>query len=268
MKVILNRLSIPMQLIVILTFSIVIYVTIWKIFLYKDRAVAEDYKMLASIPAEEIIYYQKNKPESWKDYVAVSQGARNHQEETLKQLQMQLNKNVKFKDLNWSGVDNNMKKTARYYRQLIDKYPVYTPGKYVFPLKQTCYYEDTYGAGREGGKRYHQGTDLFDNKGTEIINVCSGIVEKLGWNRLGGERVGVRGEDGNYYYYAHLDKINQKLWIGQEIKQGELIGTMGNTGDAISTPDHLHFGIELPNGEWLNPYSLLKTWGYHKFGSM
>jgi hypothetical protein len=53
-------------------------------------------------------------------------------------------------------------------------------------------------------------------KGHRFFSVCDGTVEKLGWNRLGGERVGVRGKDGHYYYYAHLDKINQELYIDKK----------------------------------------------------
>jgi murein DD-endopeptidase MepM/ murein hydrolase activator NlpD len=68
---------------------------------------------------------------------------------------------------------------------------------------------------------------------------------------------------GNYYYYAHLDKINSNLYITKQINKGDLLGTMGNTGDAATTPDHLHFGIELPNGNWVNPYSFVKVWEYY-----
>jgi len=277
MRRILGSLGRQLRLILIFVLIMLVAATIWKLFTYQD-IVIEDYRLLASIPAEEIIDFQMNEDETWKDYVAVSQAIRDHHDAEnnnqdskaiiLEKIQTQLDRNIKFQNLNWSGVDSSIKKTARNYRKILDKYPVYIYGKYTFPLKKTCYYIDTYGADREGGKRLHQGTDLFDKKGTEIFTVCNGTIEKLGWNRLGGERVGVRGEDGNYYYYAHLDTINKDLWVGKKISQGKLIGTMGNTGDAITTPDHLHFGIELPSGEWLNPYVLLKVWEYHKFDSV
>ncbi|NLL51614.1 MAG: M23 family metallopeptidase [Peptococcaceae bacterium] len=266
------------QLVIISLCLIAIAFGIWKLFAYQQDSTAADYELLMTIPPEEIISIQKNRSESWQDYLALQQAVkiftktgkgkveeRGEIEEALKALQVQLDRNTDFKNLDWGIVPKDIKKIAGQIRKILDQYPVYQPGRYEFPLPRSCYYEDTFGADREGGRRTHQGTDLFDIKGTKIFNVCSGTVEKLGWNRLGGERVGIRGEDGNYYYYAHLDEINPQLWVGKKISKGELIGTMGNTGDAITTPDHLHFGIELPNGEWLNPYPFLKVWEFHKF---
>lgn len=260
-----------LQLVVVLILTLLVAITIWKVFFTNNELVAKEYHLLASISPETIISLQQSRPDSWKDYTAVST-ATNHistgeQEQILRTLLTQLDGGTAFSKLNWWGIDRNVKKAAQYYRKLLDKYSIFTSGKYAFPLAQPCYYIDTYGAKREGGARSHQGTDLFDKKSTPILSVCPGTVERMGWNRLGGERVGVRGDDGNYYYYAHLDTINQELYIDKKIKKGDLLGTMGNTGDAVTTPDHLHFGIELPNGEWLNPYPFLKVWEYHKFGS-
>lgn len=262
-----------LQLLIILLLTIGVFITIWKLFITHDEVTAANYRTLSTISPEVIIQYQKQKPESWKNYVAVisasqslSQSNSAKNSNNLNKLLQQLDQNIKLKNIDWSDVDKNMKIKAQTYRTLLDKYPIYTPDNYLFPLRESYYYTDTYGAEREGGNRVHEGTDLFDDKGTPIVSVCDGIVEKLGWNRLGGERVGVRGNDGNYYYYAHLDTINKKLIVGEKISKGELIGTMGNTGDAITTPDHLHFGIELPNGEWVNPYSFLKVWEY-QFGN-
>ncbi len=257
------------QSILVIMSILLISTIIWKLFITKNKIIAKDYLLLASISPDIIIAFQQNKPELWKDYVTVITAGQNltveSKENLLNTILIQLDRGIDFQELNWYGIDKNIRKSAQYYRTLFDKYSVYTPGKYLFPLAQTCYYIDTYGADREGGLRSHQGTDLFDKKGTPIFSVCQGTVEKLGWNRLGGERVGVRGKDGNYYYYAHLETINQDLFISKEINKGELIGTMGNTGDAITTPVHLHFGIELLNGEWLNPYPLLKVWEYQRF---
>ncbi|NLI91680.1 MAG: M23 family metallopeptidase [Peptococcaceae bacterium] len=270
MRAILYRWKIPLQLIVIAVLVSFVSVVIWRLFIVKNKMIAEEYQLLASISSDEIIGYQKNKPDSWKDYIAVITACKNTsaaiREDLRKKLLSQLDNHTQFKNLKWNGADKNTQKTASQIRTLLNQYTIYDPGKYGFPLKQTCYYVDTYGADREGGARFHQGTDLFEKKGTPIYNVCPGTIEKLGWNRLGGERVGVRGDDGNYYYYAHLDKINPELIIGKKIKTGELIGQMGNTGDAISTSDHLHFGIELPNGQWLNPYPFLKVWDSHAKG--
>jgi len=265
------RLQRSFQLLFILLVTVFICFMVWKLFLSKNDSIAADYQLLATISPDEIHYYQINKPESWKEYIAVITAFKmnaeekitpNLQSETLTMLLKQLDNHADIQVLNWPQVDAKTKKSAIYLRTILDRYPIYVPGNYGFPLKQTCYYIDTYGADREGGKRLHQGTDLFDIKGTPIYSVSIGTVEKLGWNRLGGERVGIRGDDGNYYYYAHLDKINPALIIGAHVATGDFLGTMGNTGDALSTPDHLHFGIELPNGDWLNPYPFLKVWEY------
>ncbi|RNC28829.1 MAG: L-Ala--D-Glu endopeptidase [Candidatus Dichloromethanomonas elyunquensis] len=267
MKAYLYRSKILLEFIVILIVSGLVSVMIWKLFLLKNKSNIEDYQLLAAIEPDQIILYQKNKSNSWKDYMAIIAACKNitaaDREDLQQKLFSQLDKQISFKNLNWADTDKDIRKTAQNFRELLNHYSIFDHGKYGFPLKQTSYYTDTYGADREGGARVHQGTDLFNKKGTPIYNVCPGTIEKMGWNRLGGERVGVRGDDGNYYYYAHLDSINSQLVIGKRINIGDLIGKMGNTGDAISTPDHLHFGIELPNGEWLNPYPFLKVWEYH-----
>lgn len=149
--------------------------------------------------------------------------------------------------------------TLRRYQILIS-HPYYEPDRYAFPCPSDVWFEDTFGANREGGKRTHQGTDIFAPEGTAIYSVCDGKIEQLGWNRLGGERVGIRGFDGNYYYYAHLQAIAPELEKGMAVKKGQKLGTMGHTGDALTTPDHLHFGIQLPSQEWIDPYPFLKVW--------
>lgn len=253
---------------------ILIFSAVWNIMKDIDNTIAENYQILADLSPEVIISCQQNKPHTWEDYVAVYSAFEVKEKEkdritkdslntACNSIINQLNSGVTFPKLNWYGVNQDIQEKAGHYRLLLKKYPLYNPGKYKFPLPERCYYIDTFGADREGGARSHQGTDLFDKKGTPIFNVCPGRIERLGWNRLGGERVGVRGEDGNYYYYAHLDTINPELYINMKVTKGEFLGTMGNTGDAITTPDHLHFGIELPNGEWANPYSFLKVWEYH-----
>lgn len=172
----------------------------------------------------------------------------------------QLRVNTPFSDLNWSMLPVDTFKTVRRHREILKQYPYYYPNKYAFPVVGTTWFEDSFGADREGGVRRHEGTDLFGKEGTLTVSICGGKIEQLGWNRLGGERVGVRGDDGNYYYYAHLQYISPELVKGNRIEAGESIGGMGHTGDALTTPDHLHFGIELPNGQWINPYPFLAVW--------
>lgn len=196
---------------------------------------------------------------SWEDLLAIRSTL---SEETARPLVEQLQKKIAFSNLNWGSIPSHTVKMLTRRREILIRYPYLTPGKYRFPVVGKTWFEDSFGADREGGNRTHEGTDLFGAEGTPIINICGGKVEQLGWNRLGGERVGVRGDDGNYYYYAHLQTISSKLVKGTRIEAGESIGSMGHTGDALTTPDHLHFGIELPNEQWINPYTFLVVWQY------
>lgn len=270
-----NHLSkrITFLVILLLIISSVIYFLVYSVYVKNDKIKSGDYHYLASLSPDLVIEWQKRCPNTWKDYIAAISSVTTNLDNTaltdtiksdsIRAIIQQLDNGVDFDKIDWPDSMNECMKNAEYCRMLLEDYPFYTPGEYVFPIKVKSYYSDTYGAAREAGKRRHEGTDIFNEKGTPIISVCDGSVEKLGWNRLGGERVGVRGKDGNYYYYAHLDTINNGLDIGDPVDKGEQIGTMGNTGDALTTPDHLHFGIELPDGQWINPYAWLKVWEYN-----
>jgi len=183
-------------------------------------------------------------------------------ERDAKQLVDQLKNTVPFSKLNWGSIPQTTRNIVLRHQEILNKYPYYRPNQYRFPVIGTTWFEDSFGADREGGKRKHEGTDLFGKESIPIVSISGGVVEQLGWNRLGGERVGIRGDDGNYYYYAHLLFISSTLVKGQRVQAGELLGTLGHTGVALTTPDHLHFGIELPNGQWINPYPFLEVWKY------
>ena len=123
-----------------------------------------------------------------------------------------------------------------------------------------------------GGDRFHEGCDLMpsiDQRGIyPIYSVSDGVVEKIGWLRLGGYRIGIRSEHGVYFYYAHLSDYAKEFSIGEPVKAGTLLGFMGDTGysDIEGTtgnfPVHLHFGIyfnEEDGTEFsVNPYPLLR----------
>jgi peptidoglycan LD-endopeptidase LytH len=99
-----------------------------------------------------------------------------------------------------------------------------------------------YGASRDGGKRSHEGVDIFAEKGTPIIAPADGYVSRVGTSKLGGKVVWLKdSKRGHSYYFAHLD--SQAVKAGIQLKKGDLIGTVGNTGNARYTPSHLHFGI-------------------------
>lgn len=106
--------------------------------------------------------------------------------------------------------------------------------KGFFPLAKNYPFNhyDDFGVSREYGyKRRHLGHDIMGQVGTPVINVESGYVEALGWNRYGGWRIGIRSFDKKrYYYYAHLRKnfpFNKSIKIGSKVTSGQVIGYMG-----------------------------------------
>lgn len=109
---------------------------------------------------------------------------------------------------------------------------------------------------RDGGSRVHKGIDIFAPKGTEIVAVADGFISFLGDQRLGGHCVWLTTENGTSFYYAHLDRWAPGLYEGMEVQSGDLLGYVGNTGNARTTPPHLHFGIN-QNDEMINPYPVL-----------
>jgi murein DD-endopeptidase MepM/ murein hydrolase activator NlpD len=82
------------------------------------------------------------------------------------------------------------------------------------------------------------------------------VVVRVGQNRLGGNIVAVLGAAGRYYYYAHLDRYADGLETGQLVEAGQLLGHVGNSGNARGTPPHLHFGVYSAAGA-INPLPLL-----------
>ncbi len=100
----------------------------------------------------------------------------------------------------------------------------------------------TWHAPRSGGRR-HEGADVFAKKGTPVVSAVDGHVWRVGEDRLGGNVVWVLGEGHTLYYYAHLDQFADGLAVGQRVRRGTTLGLVGNTGNARTTPSHLHFGM-------------------------
>ena len=104
-----------------------------------------------------------------------------------------------------------------------------------------------WGASREGGKRRHDGIDIFARKGTPVVAIADGVIGMVRTTPKGGKTVWLQKEGRAWsVYYAHLDK--QLVTPGQFVKKGDVIGTVGNTGNARTTPSHLHFGIYTRRG--------------------
>jgi murein DD-endopeptidase MepM/ murein hydrolase activator NlpD len=122
--------------------------------------------------------------------------------------------------------------------------PKLTSQGYVFPVYGPSGYGDTFGAPRgdvSGG--WHHGDDIFAPLGAPILAVASGTVFSVGWNEIGGWRLWVRDSGGNEFYYAHLSAYTSLAVNGRHVNAGQVLGFVGNTGDAQGTPFHLHFEV-------------------------
>lgn len=118
---------------------------------------------------------------------------------------------------------------------------------------------DTWGVARSHG-RTHEGIDIIAPRGTPVTSTTDGIVASLKPNKLGGTVIWIVGPAGAWHYYAHLNKHERGLHVGQVVKAGQKIGYVGNTGNAAKTVTHLHYGIYL-NGKGrgaTNPYPYLR----------
>jgi len=124
---------------------------------------------------------------------------------------------------------------------------------------------DSWGEARDGGARGHHGIDLIAPGGTPIVAAAAGRVEKLFQSRLGGTTAYLRTADGRWvHYYAHLAGYAAGIGEGSTVRAGQVIGYVGDTGDAGPGNYHLHFGIQRmrPGERWwqgedVNPYPLL-----------
>jgi len=123
---------------------------------------------------------------------------------------------------------------------------------------------DTFDDARGEG-RVHDAIDIMAPRGTAVIAAAAGTIEKLFDSRLGGRTIYIRRLGGQWMdYYAHLDSYVTGLAEGQKVVQGQLIGTVGSTGDASPEAPHLHYAINMmaPGESWwqgraINPYPLL-----------
>ena len=98
-----------------------------------------------------------------------------------------------------------------------------------------------FGDSRDGGQRDHHGVDIFKPRGTPVLAASDGLVRSVDTTNIGGRVVWQREAGGNHsIYYAHLHEILVRE--GQQLRAGDTVGLVGNTGNARTTPTHLHFG--------------------------
>jgi murein DD-endopeptidase MepM/ murein hydrolase activator NlpD len=140
-----------------------------------------------------------------------------------------------------------------------------TPGGYVFPVHGPVSFADTFGANR-AVVGWHHGEDIFAPIGAPVLAVGDGTVFSVGWNDLGGNRLWLRDTRGNEFYYAHLSAFSPLAVDGMRVKAGDVLGFVGNSGDAETTPPHLHFEIHHVSllgfgyDGVISPYQYLTAW--------
>jgi peptidoglycan LD-endopeptidase LytH len=140
---------------------------------------------------------------------------------------------------------------------------------FPLPLRSNHSYRSTWGDARGwGGRRIHEGTDIFAGYSVPVRSTNYGIVEMKGWNKFGGWRVGIRDINNTYHYFAHLSGFAKDLKVGQIVEPGTLIGGVGSSGygppgTSGKFPPHLHYGMYKDNGytEWsFDPTPHLRLW--------
>ncbi|RRR74589.1 MAG: M23 family peptidase [Candidatus Viridilinea halotolerans] len=143
---------------------------------------------------------------------------------------------------------------------------------YVFPVEA---------AWLEYGEYHHTypATDIFCPTGSRFVAPTSGVIDFVSyedrWNPAaddpairGGISVAMLGDDGVRYYGSHLSSIAEGIAVGERVHSGQLLGLTGNSGNARSTPPHVHFGISRPTtpDDWqvrrgeISPYPYLRAW--------
>ena len=122
---------------------------------------------------------------------------------------------------------------------------------WVCPVAAPSRFIDDFGAPRGGG-RAHEGIDLLAPRGTPVVATVSGALERHDQPR-GGLAYYLRGDDGFTYYGAHLATFVRG---DGRVRIGEIIGTVGDTGNARGGPAHLHFEVIDKTGP-RNPHALL-----------
>lgn len=122
---------------------------------------------------------------------------------------------------------------------------------------------DTWGVPRYGPGpivRTHEGQDVFCDYGDPILAPEAGYVS-FSDGGLGGITARVHTSDGAYWYMTHLSDLNtEELSAGDQVIPGTVVGYCGNSGNALTTPPHVHFGWYQPSGVAKDPMKSLIGW--------
>lgn len=190
-----------------------------------------------------------------------------------------LREKTSLQDLRDRGIPTRMLERLEIPAEEIRLYGIFWEDLQYFPAAgrkevqgQQFFFENSWHARRTfQGERLHEGCDIFGREEKSgyypILSMTDGIVEKVGWLPLGGYRIGIRSPGGGYFYYAHLSSYAREFQTGEQIKAGEVLGFLGDTGygeegTAGKFVPHLHLGIyvrtQTEEDHALNPYPVLQ----------
>jgi murein DD-endopeptidase MepM/ murein hydrolase activator NlpD len=133
---------------------------------------------------------------------------------------------------------------------------------FVFPVGEPYSFIDSWGYPRMVGTEYehgHQGVDIMAPFDTPLYAVERGIITRVGTDILGGTKLWLKGQSGTYYYYAHLAAFAEGMVEGAVVSAGDVVGFVGDTGNARGGAPHLHFQVHPGGGQAVNPYGLLRV---------
>jgi hypothetical protein len=148
--------------------------------------------------------------------------------------------------------------------------PTATEYPIMFPVDASHSYSDSWGAPRSGG-RTHKGTDIFAEKGAPVVAAADGRVVRIAKGARAGRYIVVEHNGGWRSYYLHLnndtagtddglsDTMVEGIAVGAEVKAGDVLDYVGDSGNAEGTSPHLHFEIHTATGAAINPYPHLRA---------
>jgi murein DD-endopeptidase MepM/ murein hydrolase activator NlpD len=128
-----------------------------------------------------------------------------------------------------------------------------------FPVAGLAYWNDDWHACRDGCTRFHEGLDIFAQSGTPLVSVADGFVSQKLVGELSGTSIEITDEQGVQYFYAHLSAWAEPIQVGDSVDVGQVIAYVGNTGNAITTPPHLHLEVQ-PGGIPVPPKPFVDRW--------
>ena len=128
-----------------------------------------------------------------------------------------------------------------------------------FPVAGLAYWTDDWHACRAGCTRLHEGLDIFALSGTPLVAIADGFVSQKVVGELSGTSIEITDDQGVQYFYAHLSAWAEPIQVGDQVETGQVIGYVGNTGNAITTPPHLHLEVQ-PGGIPVPPKPYVDRW--------